>query len=107
MYSLKLFFAIFLLIILVFGCSTNTFKILVANSNPGYTTLRYNEETGDTWEYIDGIWFHIIDEKKLPRSEYEVKLSMSNDGGWVAVRIDVKSGKSWIIDGNKWTKIRE
>lgn len=100
-----LFFIVF--IPLFFGCSANNYHVELVNSNQGYKAIRFDKQTGEAWESVSGNWIKIIDENSLPKANYKVYLTMSNDGSWVAIRFEMISGKSWIIDGDKWVEMNE
>ncbi|MBP0050009.1 hypothetical protein H9C73_14845 [Marinobacterium sp. AK62] len=69
-----------------------------------WVLLRYDRTTGDTWRAEYGDW-QLIEEEMAPEaSAYEVQITRAdrNTAGYVAVRIDLNSGRSWWLNGKRW-----
>lgn len=66
--------------------------------------LRYRTDTGETWIADKGHWKPLKDQDSLPSSRYVVQVRRADGDlkGYVAVRIDQNSGKSWWLKADSW-----
>jgi hypothetical protein len=83
--------------------------VVVAVSGQAWDAIRYNAATGKAAVIAGGKWQEIKEPKgagPLPRSEYQVHMvSLAQD--WGAVRMDVRSGRSWRATPQGWEEIIE
>lgn len=69
-----------------------------------WVLLRYDRSTGETWMAEFGDWQLISEELPPENSLYDIQISRAdrNTAGYVAVRIDLNSGRSWWLNGKRW-----
>lgn len=83
--------------------------VVVPVSGQAWDAIRYNAATGKTAVIVGGKWQDIQEPKgaaPLPRSEYQVHM-ISLAQNWGAVRMDVRSGRSWRATPEGWDEITE
>jgi hypothetical protein len=63
--------------------------------------LRFNTTTGAAW-HINGNAFELQGETgPVPTGEFDVTMIAGREN-WMAFRLDRKSGKTWLLQANKW-----
>jgi len=69
-----------------------------------WVLLRFDRITGETWMAEYGDWQQVSDDGMAESSLYDVQISRAdrNTAGYVAVRIDLNSGRSWWLNGKRW-----
>lgn len=69
-----------------------------------WVLLRFNRISGETWIAEYGDWKQIGEDGGSESSLYDVQISRAdrNTYGYVAVRIDLNSGRSWWLNGKRW-----
>jgi len=66
--------------------------------------LRYDTQSGNTWLADGGRWVALEEAEVLPAARYQVQMLRADQDlkGYVAVRIDRLSGKSWWLNDRRW-----
>lgn len=66
--------------------------------------LRYDTQSGDSWLADGGRWMALSEDEGLPSARYQVQMLRADQDlkGYVAVRIDQLSGKSWWLNDRRW-----
>jgi hypothetical protein len=63
--------------------------------------LRLHTTTGAAW-HINGLAFELQGETgPVPAGEFDIKM-IAGEKNWMAFRLDRKSGKTWLLQANKW-----
>lgn len=86
--------------------AADTFAVASAYTAKGsWVLVRYRVDTGETWLADQGSWVKIDEETgSLPLSSYAIQLQRADQDlkGFVAVRIDRRSGESWWLNDRRW-----
>ncbi|MBT00199.1 MAG: hypothetical protein CMI01_16200 [Oceanospirillaceae bacterium] len=66
--------------------------------------VRYRTDTGETWLADGGQWVRLEEEATPSPSSYVIQLHRADQDlkGYVAVRMDRQSGRSWWLSGRSW-----
>jgi hypothetical protein len=68
--------------------------------------LRFHTTTGAAW-HVNGAAFELQTETgPVPAGEFDVKMIAGKEE-WMAFRLDRKSGKTWMLEANKWNAVAE
>ncbi len=87
------------------GASQGQFGLATTYTQNGdWVLLRFDRHSGETWIAEFGDWQLISDEIQPDDSLYEIQITRAdrNTAGYVAVRIDLNSGRSWWLNGKRW-----
>lgn len=87
------------------GSSQGQFGLATTYTQNGdWVLLRFDRHSGETWIAEFGDWQLISDEIQPDDSLYEIQITRAdrNTAGYVAVRIDLNSGRSWWLNGKRW-----
>jgi hypothetical protein len=86
----------------------------VTAAGTAWDGFRFNAKTGETWwpntNNPDWVWQKAIDSKQFPAGDFdlqEVVYSVNNQLQEQVIRIDRKTGRSWILDSGTWDDIAE
>jgi len=74
-----------------------------------FTVFRMDVTTGETFDLNSTKWNKIIDDNPPGAGSYDLEVDALADGkGFVAVRSDTTSGRTWYLnpDGTKWIYIQ-
>jgi hypothetical protein len=83
--------------------------VVVPVSGQAWDAIRYNAATGKAAVMSGGKWQTIAEPAgagPLPRSEYQVHM-IALAQNWGAVRMDVRSGRSWRATPQGWEEITD
>jgi hypothetical protein len=73
---------------------------------PQLHVLRFHTTTGETW-HINGGAFELQGETgAVPAGEFDITMIAGKEN-WMAFRLDRKSGKTWLLEANKWNLAAE
>lgn len=87
----------------------DTFAVASAYTAKGvWVLVRYRVDTGEAWLADQGNWVLLEEETALPVSSYAVQIQRADQDlkGYVAVRIDRRSGDSWWLNDRRWQVYR-
>jgi hypothetical protein len=69
--------------------------------------LKYRPDTGRAWYYSgEGAWVAIEDSEPVHRSHYVFEPSI-DEQGWSVVRLDTRSGRTWITRDSIWVEVQD
>lgn len=82
------------------------FEVILSSYNKGteYIIMKYNRETGETWIRGNDGFESLPENQKIPESLYQITITDYNSG-WLATRIDTRSGKTWTLRAGKWFEL--
>lgn len=78
---------------------SGTFNLEMISFATGWEAILYNVNTGEAWLHFADLWRSIDDNEKPDNSIYTVK--MEGGEGWLAIRMDIRSGRCWMIEEKK------
>ncbi len=70
-----------------------------------YKGVRFKPATGEAWELLAGRWEKLAEADPPPAGDYEVFVVPVDP--LLALRLDRKSGATWLGRGGKWTRVKE
>lgn len=78
--------------------------ISVYTAEDDWVIFRMDRTTGLTWRARDGRWAAIEEPSALPASRYQLvaREAQGDVKGFVAARIDQRSGETWWLKGDRW-----
>ncbi len=92
-------------LVLAAGCAPPAYHIIIDANERYVTPIKCNTVTGQAWVYGKGdAWHPCLERGAIPHSQYEFAIG-SNASTRVVQRIDVITGRSWILVNNRWQEI--
>ncbi|WP_409522920.1 hypothetical protein [Nitrincola sp. MINF-07-Sa-05] len=81
------------------------YRIASAYTRSGdWIVLRYHTESGESWLAEQGGWVSLKESGNPSSSSFEISVQRADQDmkGYVATRIDRRSGRSWWLNGDTW-----
>ncbi|WP_151705554.1 hypothetical protein [Nitrincola alkalilacustris] len=81
------------------------YRIVSAYTRSGdWIVLRYHTESGESWLAERGGWIPLKESSSPRSSSFEISVQRADQDqkGYVATRIDRRSGRSWWLNGDTW-----
>ena len=98
-------FFIFSLQVFAINESDKVFSIhSIPTSNGDTAIVRFNSLTGEAYYRKNGKFRIVLDRTIVPPGSYALEL-MSWSTGWGLLRIDTKTGETWVAKNLIWQKI--
>lgn len=85
--------------------SGGEFELLSTSNGFTWSAMRYNSSTGGTWFHYPYQWRVINEVGAIAPSKFVVRMIGFGGSHWVAIRLDVLSGRCWTISDSTWEEI--
>lgn len=72
------------------------FNLEMVSNGSVWEAIRYNENTGQSWLHFQDKWRTIEETEKPINSNYILR--MVGENGWLAIRMDIHSGRCWMTE---------
>jgi hypothetical protein len=74
------------------------FNLEMVSTGSDWDAIWYNESTGESWWRFPGHWRPVKESEIGPNSRYLVRMAGEEDWGWIAIRMDARTGRCWMIE---------
>jgi hypothetical protein len=81
------------------------YRVETVRLERGLDLLRFRPDTGQAWYSSGDRWKPIVDAEEVPRSEYAFEPMVYAPNAWSVVRIDTRTGRSWVAKDSNWVEI--
>jgi hypothetical protein len=85
--------------------TASSYELVSSYTSKGqWVLIRYDRYTGETWLADQNRWNALNESAALPRSLYEVQIQRADKDvkGYVAARVDKRSGQTWWLREETW-----
>jgi hypothetical protein len=81
------------------------YRIEIVRLERGWDLLRFRPDTGQAWRSSGDRWIPIADTEEVPRSDYAFEPMVQGPNAWSVVRLDTRTGRSWVARDLLWVEI--